>query len=202
MQETKVCVTCGEEKVLGEFSLRSDTGYLRTSCKDCRKDYLKKYYKENKKSLSEKQKTYRENNKFQIAESKKEYRKNNINKIVEHKKEYYEINKEYILGHNKKYRQTENSKENRRKASKLQRLMFPKEHSARTKLNTAIRDGKIERGVCSVCGTNKNVEGHHLDYNKPLDVVWLCMEHHKAVHREIKLLKPTEPVKRQRTLRS
>jgi ribosomal protein L15E len=32
-----------------------------------------------------------------------------------------------------------------------------------------------------VCGAKKSV-AHHEDYKKPLDVIWLCQEHHKAVH--------------------
>lgn len=42
--------------------------------------------------------------------------------------------------------------------------------------------GKIKKGPCSICGTNELVEGHHEDYSKPLDVIWLCQKHHKELH--------------------
>lgn len=34
---------------------------------------------------------------------------------------------------------------------------------------------------CAVCG-NPEVQGHHTDYNEPLDVMWLCRKHHRLVH--------------------
>jgi hypothetical protein len=33
---------------------------------------------------------------------------------------------------------------------------------------------------CEVCGATK-VEKHHPDYSKPLEVRWLCREHHLAL---------------------
>jgi hypothetical protein len=36
-----------------------------------------------------------------------------------------------------------------------------------------------------VCGSKK-VHGHHEDYNKPLEVHWLCPKHHKARHKEMR----------------
>ena len=47
----------------------------------------------------------------------------------------------------------------------------------------AIRRGKLVRGPCSVCGVTEGVDGHHTDYTKPLDVVWLCKPHHREAHR-------------------
>jgi len=49
-------------------------------------------------------------------------------------------------------------------------------------VGNAIRDGRLNRGPCEVCGSRESVEGHHEDYSKPLDVRWLCREHHKALH--------------------
>ena len=42
--------------------------------------------------------------------------------------------------------------------------------------------GDIKKSPCVICGELK-VEGHHNDYSKPLDVVWLCKEHHVWLHR-------------------
>ena len=45
----------------------------------------------------------------------------------------------------------------------------------------AIRDKKLSPEPCEVCGKEKT-QGHHEDYSKPLDVVWLCVRHHQDRH--------------------
>lgn len=45
--------------------------------------------------------------------------------------------------------------------------------------------GVLVEGPCEVCGSNK-VEAHHVDYNKPWEVMWLCRKHHNEWHRENK----------------
>ncbi len=45
---------------------------------------------------------------------------------------------------------------------------------------TAIRQGKINRGTeCTFCGATENIEGAHTDYDKPLEVIWLCRSCHR-----------------------
>lgn len=46
----------------------------------------------------------------------------------------------------------------------------------------ALRDGALTPQPCEVCG-EKRVHGHHEDYSKPLDVMWLCSTHHGERHR-------------------
>lgn len=38
---------------------------------------------------------------------------------------------------------------------------------------------------CVECGTTENIERHHPDYSQPLLVVWLCRDHHRALHRKV-----------------
>lgn len=52
---------------------------------------------------------------------------------------------------------------------------------ARSYLKVYVSRGKVEKGVCEVCG-ELEVQGHHNDYNKPLEVRWLCKKHHKELH--------------------
>jgi len=53
-----------------------------------------------------------------------------------------------------------------------------KRDACRSKLNTYIKRGKIQRGPCEKCGTTKDIEAHHDDYSKALNVRWLCRPHH------------------------
>jgi len=46
----------------------------------------------------------------------------------------------------------------------------------------AVKTGKLIKTPCVICG-NENVEGHHPDYSRPLDVVWLCKSHHQEIHK-------------------
>lgn len=61
--------------------------------------------------------------------------------------------------------------------------------SVHNKVARAIRSGKLVRNSCERCGNEKSY-AHHEDYDKPLDVMWLCQPCHKQRHAEInKLLK-------------
>ena len=53
---------------------------------------------------------------------------------------------------------------------------------AHSKVRNAIRSGLLLKGQCEVCGAKDNIHAHHDDYSKPLDVRWLCPEHHRQLH--------------------
>lgn len=57
----------------------------------------------------------------------------------------------------------------------------PERRKASHIVSNAVRDGRLKKLPCMCCG-DANVEGHHPDYSRPLDVVWLCVKHHKEVH--------------------
>lgn len=52
---------------------------------------------------------------------------------------------------------------------------------ARMKVYQAVKKGKLKKLPCLVCGEIK-AQAHHNDYNKPLEVIWLCITHHKQLH--------------------
>lgn len=54
---------------------------------------------------------------------------------------------------------------------------------ARSDVNHAIRDGKLKREGCEICGSSES-EAHHDNYNFPLDVRWLCFSHHREWHKK------------------
>lgn len=60
---------------------------------------------------------------------------------------------------------------------------------AHKRVGNALRDGRMKKEPCCVCGDPK-AEAHHDDYSKPLEVRWLCRIHHLAFHRLLKRKRP------------
>lgn len=53
--------------------------------------------------------------------------------------------------------------------------------SAYLAVAAAKRSGILVREPCFVCGHHKS-EAHHEDYDRPLEVIWLCRMHHYRRH--------------------
>ena len=101
--------------------------------------------------------------------TKKDVRENyrkNIDHYKDYEKERFKTpkRKKFILAQQKKYR-----------------ALNPDKYKARNAVNNAIRDKRLKRMPCSVCGDTKS-EAHHEDYSEPLDVNWLCFKHHRELH--------------------
>lgn len=61
----------------------------------------------------------------------------------------------------------------------------PLQARAHAAVAQAIKAGRLVRGPCEVgVDCRGRVEGHHDDYDKPLDVRWLCSKHHGQHHRK------------------
>ena len=57
----------------------------------------------------------------------------------------------------------------------------PEKMRCRRMSANAIRDGKITREPCRVCGDEKS-ESHHKDYTNPFNIDWLCRKHHRKIY--------------------
>lgn len=57
-----------------------------------------------------------------------------------------------------------------------------KRKQARSIFNHYLRNNGLPRRTCEVCGAP--AEAHHDDYNKPLEVRWLCFKHHRQWHHD------------------
>lgn len=73
-----------------------------------------------------------------------------------------------------------NARANERKYSSFDEYL---KYVARYTTGNAISCGWLVKQPCEVCGTDENVEAHHDDYMRPLDVRWLCKIHHAEHHR-------------------
>jgi hypothetical protein len=60
----------------------------------------------------------------------------------------------------------------------------PEKRAAHTILGNAVRDRRVMKPMCCErCGATGRIHGHHDDYTRPLDVVWVCPACHAAIHR-------------------
>lgn len=61
----------------------------------------------------------------------------------------------------------------------------PVKRAAQSMVLSAIRSGKIIKPKrCTECRRTVKIDGHHEDYSKPLDVIWLCRACHLRRHRK------------------
>lgn len=112
----KTCNKCKMEKpATPEYFHRNkaNEGGLEYTCKECKKKYNKRRYRENKEDKREYNKKYREEN--------EEYYR-------EYLREYYEENKEHHAEYGKKYRQ-ENPEVSRRKSQRRRARMAKLPHT-------------------------------------------------------------------------
>lgn len=77
----------------------------------------------------------------------------------------------------KKYCATKKGKKYLKEKGKRHRENHPDRYFART-----IAARNIPASTCSISGCEEKGERHHEDYNKPLDVIYLCRKHHMDFH--------------------
>jgi ribosomal protein S27AE len=73
--------------------------------------------------------------------------------------------------------------ERRAAASEYQRkrrAKYPGKNKARNAVANAVRDGRLIRQPCEVCGDQKT-QAHHDDYRRPLAVRWMCFKCHREI---------------------
>jgi ribosome-binding protein aMBF1 (putative translation factor) len=153
--KTKICKKCGRELLISEFYVHKqmEDGHLNF-CKDCVKIRVNKHRKEN-------------------IEKIREYDRNRPNNKERGKKE-----RKAIYADEKRLAKYREQKQEWAKKNKHKK-------NAHTKLKRAIKKGIITRPkYCQLCGkTNCEIQGHHYDYNKPLEVIWVCTECHGNLHK-------------------
>lgn len=71
----------------------------------------------------------------------------------------------------------------------------PKKREAHRRVQYAVEVGRLVKSEsCEGCGAaGCRIEGHHHDYDKPLEVRWLCSTCHRAEHLQPEVAEPQEP---------
>lgn len=129
-------------------------------------------------TASERRKRYYLSHKEAVLAYNKEYRINNRKKFNEYEKKWKDRHREEHLERHKQYQ----------KKYVEQNEDVKKAHA---KVRMGISSGTILKSPCEKCGVFP-AEAHHDDYNKPLDVRWLCRKCHAEWHRNNKPIKVKE----------
>lgn len=83
----------------------------------------------------------------------------------------------------KEYNKTERGRAVLRCIRKYFYIRHPERFKARDAIKYATQTNKIIRpNYCQECRIKCKLHGHHEDYYKPLDVIWLCQVCHKKLH--------------------
>ncbi len=130
-----------------------------------------KWAKDNPERMRENNRRYRQTEKGKVTRA-------NVDKL------WRKRNPELVKKYKKKFSKTERGKASIAKESKKSQLKYPEKYNARQIITKALRTGQIIQQPCIICGAIS--QAHHEDYNKPLEVVWLCNDHHWERHRVLK----------------
>lgn len=154
----KICTKCNELKPLEDYYATSSKkdGHFN-ECKECTKARVSRHRLENIERIRA----------YDRERGSLQHRKENVKRT---------------------YRKRVSDPEKRRKE-----LDYKKEYRQKNQLKkaanyiagNAIRNGKLIRKPCEGCGVDKNIHAHHEDYERPLDVTWLCRTCHGQRHKEI-----------------
>ena len=149
--------------------------------------------------LYDKQKYQR--NREKILQRSKEYAEAHKEEIAEYQKQYAEEHRDDLNAYIREWRKSKQTLESKEKQRKTERKWYSQnikkamaryrrhisrhrqKYIARYLLAAAIQSGRIVKPkTCSECGAGGRIHGHHADYLKPLEVVWLCHGCHLKAH--------------------
>ena len=169
--ETKVCKKCGRELPISEFYVHKQMGDGHLSfCKECVRARVHKHREDN-------------------IERIREYDRNRPNAKERSKKQRLSVKQDEFRYQKYKEQKNEWAKRNKYK------------RNAQNRVEIALKNGTLKNpNKCEFCGkTNCDIEAHHFDYSKPLDVIWLCTKCHGKVHKQYnKLELDIEQIKKNR----
>ena len=166
----KWCYACKEYMNIEHFgkNRRKQDGYA-TECRACKKIADAKSYQKHRARRLQRMKEYKEEHYEEIRikdiETSRSKRGRKRNRVAT--KKYYNTHKE-IVG----------------KRVKEGYVKYPEKYRSRTAFRNACKCGKIQRPKeCQQCFIECTPDGHHEDYSKPFEVVWLCKGCHGKMHR-------------------
>jgi hypothetical protein len=141
--------------------------------------YHQKYFRLHKAKYYKRGEKYRQLHREEYNKYQREYKKGpGLEYNIKYRKEYLERYPGYA---------SEKSKEFREKNPKYYLKYIAthrKEAYARSKVSQAVREGKLRSRSCEIC-LGLNSEAHHQDYDKPLEITWLCRSCRVLLHQKL-----------------
>ena len=175
----KVCTGCKVKKQFEEYGKDKKGKFgLNQKCKECCRKRDKSKYR-SKESI-EKHKKY-----------KAEWQRKNRDLLNTRLRDRYEKNieksREEARKRAVKCRKSKKYKEKKNDYDREYRKEYPEKVQARDKVKYAVSTGELIRSSqCELCKKVCHTHGHHQDYSKPLDIIWLCPTCHISHHRNHK----------------
>lgn len=187
----KYCSKCKKYKEINEFNKdKQKVDGVYSYCKACTRKRNLENSKKNPEYYKEYAKKYREKNREILREKSRKLFLSDKEKYLKKGRESYYRHKDEIAKKRKLKRLTPEGREksrirqavwrskNKEKFNKTIRkwqINNREKTNAHAKVHRAIANGRLVRSMnCEECGKKCKTEGHHEDYSKPLDVIWLC----------------------------
>jgi hypothetical protein len=200
----KKCGKCKIEKNeidFGKDKQRNDG--LNVYCKECIRQRNREYKEKNPEKILFWSSQNRKRHRDEIIEWHRTYYAENKDKILRRERESYLKRKDEIAIRRAKERRQPEFKEKNRQRLAIWRKKNPEKarqsvrnwqikhrerHAAHQAVHRAIEMGMLIRSpTCEKCGKICKTDGHHTDYNKRLEVVWLCRQCHQKIIRKIEV---------------
>jgi hypothetical protein len=120
-----------------------------------------------------------------IKEIQRQFNLRNPDKRIEYKNRWLLGHPDGIKEADKRWR--DKYPERARECVRIWDSKNPEKGKARRTARAAVLRGDLTRQVkCQKCGgSSKRIEGHHYDYSRPLDLIWLCHKCHSNVRRSM-----------------
>ena len=162
----KRCSTCKIKKPIIEFNIcKAAKDGLQSRCKSCIKAHGREYYQAHKVELNEQQKWRRSGPKAREARKKVQRRR--------HERQIKEDAADCAEHHKK--REAAKKVANKKYNDKC-RLIKSKKSAAFHVVNCAVKSGELIRPtICPVCNTKTFIVAYQENYDKPFEIIWLCI---------------------------
>lgn len=185
------CRKCKSEKNDCEMVVKHKK--IHNLCKECNREISREYYAKNREKSNQKRKEL--------------YQKNRLEFIEKQRKRYFENREEIRKIQNEKNKSPERREKARirsreyaqKNADKIRKNALnykrknPQKAKAHQHVMWAIKLGILNKPkICSQCLREIRVEAHHKDYDKPLEVIWLCRLCHLKEHGKLLDVNPKD----------